>query len=457
MPTGRVFKRPGKAGIISRLLPFTDLSLNVPVPSRPVRPSACPGLLRIVQALDGGICRIKLPGGVLGAGQASALAAAAQRYASGVLEATNRANVQVRGVGAEAGALQQALLQAGLGPAHPGGDDVRNLMLSPLAGIDPQQALDARPLAAQLLRLLEGDTRYHALSAKFALQLDGGEALACLDHPHDVWLSPLLLGGQWHWGVGLASSPAQGTMVVALPLGEALAGVAAVLGRFLALAGSDHTRMRPLLDAIGLEAFLAPLGLRRVTHSGPRRASGGRLGVYPQAQAGTVAVCAQFELGRFHAAPLHALAQLCRRWGCGALHLTPWQGLLIPGIAQAHADRVQAELRTLGLLVDAEAPLAAMLACSGASGCAKGQADTKADARRLAMLLAPPRPVHLSGCPRACAAAHVAPFTLLAVAPGRYDLFIRDAAQPGLGRLRARELTLQAAASLLNGLPRSDT
>ncbi|MDH0099469.1 precorrin-3B synthase, partial [Pseudomonas sp. GD04158] len=30
-----------------------------------IRPSACPGLLRIVPALDGGICRIKLPGGVL--------------------------------------------------------------------------------------------------------------------------------------------------------------------------------------------------------------------------------------------------------------------------------------------------------------------------------------------------------------------------------------------------------
>ena len=35
-----------------------------------IRPSACPGLLRIVPALDGGICRIKLPGGVLRSAQA---------------------------------------------------------------------------------------------------------------------------------------------------------------------------------------------------------------------------------------------------------------------------------------------------------------------------------------------------------------------------------------------------
>ena len=35
------------------------------------RPSACPGLWRIVSARDGGICRIKLPGGLLLAEQGS--------------------------------------------------------------------------------------------------------------------------------------------------------------------------------------------------------------------------------------------------------------------------------------------------------------------------------------------------------------------------------------------------
>ncbi|MEG1456771.1 MAG: precorrin-3B synthase, partial [Comamonas sp.] len=44
------------------------------------RPSACPGLWRIVSALDGGICRIKLPGGLLLADQADAVAAAAERF-----------------------------------------------------------------------------------------------------------------------------------------------------------------------------------------------------------------------------------------------------------------------------------------------------------------------------------------------------------------------------------------
>jgi hypothetical protein len=54
--------------------------------------------------------------------------------------------------------------------------------------------------------------------------------------------------------------------------------------------------------------------------------------------------------------------------------------------------------------------------------------------------------VHLSGCPRSCAVAHVAPATLLACAPGRYDLYLRDARQPGFGALRATNLTLKKQA-----------
>ena len=157
-----------------------------------LRPSACPGLWRVVPARDGGICRVKLPGGLLTSAQARAVAEAARLYGSGVLELTNRSNLQLRGVREECQApLVQHLLAAGLGPRHPAADDVRNLLLSPAAGRDRSAHLDTPPLAGRLLALLENTPELHALSAKFALQLDGGEALAMLDHPHDLWLSAL--------------------------------------------------------------------------------------------------------------------------------------------------------------------------------------------------------------------------------------------------------------------------
>jgi precorrin-3B synthase len=63
-------------------------------------------LWRIVAARDGGICRIKLPGGLLLADQAEAVADAAERFAGGVIEATNRANLQIRGIGSHRGLVE---------------------------------------------------------------------------------------------------------------------------------------------------------------------------------------------------------------------------------------------------------------------------------------------------------------------------------------------------------------
>jgi precorrin-3B synthase len=462
--------RSAKAGIIPRLtlmrlfpLPIGD-HLNQPAPlsssASTVRPSACPGLLRVVHALDGGLCRVKLPGGVLRADQADAVAWAAERFGSGVIEATNRANLQIRGIGGEAAALAEGLLAAGLGPRIAAADDVRNLMLSPAAGIDRQQLFDTRAMAARILESLESRPRLHQLSAKFAVQLDGGEGLAMLDHHHDLWLSPLRQDGDWLLAVGLAGSPVDGSRL-AVPLDQGHGLVMAVLEGFLEVATAEQSRMRDLLAEADADRLLRgflqnsgvtvqPVDFRRA----PALAE--PLGLHPQAQPGQVYVGAAAPLGRLDPPMLRAVAELARRFGDGSLRFTPWQGVLLPYITAADGPAVAAGLAAAGWLTDPAQPLAQLLACTGSAGCAKGLADTKTDARRLSGLLAIARPVHLSGCPRSCAAAHVAPVTLLAVGQGHYDLYLRDATRQGFGTLHARHLSLDAAATLL-GRSRSDT
>jgi len=439
--------------------------LNERLPTTAIRPSACPGLLRIVPALDGGICRIKLAGGVIGADQAHAVARAADRHAGGVIEATNRANLQIRGIGEQHAALIGELLDAGLGPTTAAGDDVRNLMLSPSAGIDRQLLIDTRPLAEQILATLQTHTRFQELSAKFAVQLDGGEALAMLEHPHDLWLSALPLGDQAYLAFGLAGCPANDPPLAAVPLAKGHALVVAVLELFLDLARPEQTRMRHLLTEVSSAEFLRQLVQRlafepAAVPSWQRSAAPGLLhiGTYPQRQPGRVYIGAVAPLGRLDASMLDGVARLARDFGDASLRLTPWQGLLLPNIRVEDAATVTAHLQHLGLLCDSADTLARLIACSGSSGCGKGLADTKADARALALRLqGRPQGVHLSGCTRSCAAAHVAPATLLAVSPGHYDLYFRDAAHPGFGRLHARDLTIEAAGVLLAARSRSNT
>ncbi len=444
---------PDKAGIIPRLYPSTGSPVNPTPAVNTLRPSACPGLLRIVQALDGGICRVKLAGGSLTAAQANAVADAAQAYAGGVIEATNRANLQIRGIGAEQDALIAMLLAAGLGPSNAAGDDVRNLMLSPSAGIDPQMLFDTRPLAAQILATLDSHPRFHQLSAKFAVQLDGGEALAMLEHHHDLWLSAFVREGQTLLAFGLAGCPGLNAPVAAVPLDQGHALVVAVLEAFLDLATPEQTRMRHL----AVDKLLSRLSLPLLSAQGFKRPAGGALlhiGSYPQPRKNQFYVAAVAPLGRLDSRMLQGAAQLACEYGDGTLRFTPWQGVLLPNIARPGA--VTDRLGQLGFLCSIEQPLARMIACTGSSGCGKGLADTKADAVQLATLQ-PGVEVHLSGCPRSCAAAHTAPVTLLAVSPGHYDLYFRDAAHPGFGRLHARTLSIEAAGALLRARPRSNT
>ncbi|TBU92074.1 precorrin-3B synthase [Phytopseudomonas dryadis] len=438
------------------------------VPSAALRPSACPGLLRIVQAKDGGICRIKLACGRLEAAQAERLAEAANRHAGGVIEATNRANLQIRGIRAGTeDALIAELLEAGLGPASAGADDVRNLMVSPAAGLDPAALVDVSPLAAQVLATLENTPRLHALSPKFALLLDGGERLAMLEHPHDIWLSAMHLEGRTVYAFGLAGCPPvaadDAPALAAVPEAHAHDLVLALLDLFLELATPEQTRMRHLLVTHSPSELLQRLGERLgdvlLTADDWRRgpaAPQAHIGIGAQRQTGRLHVGGVPPLGRLEADQLLGLAALARRLGDGSLRLTPWQSVLLPNVAASDAEAVLQGLQRLGLICTAEHPLAHLIACTGSAGCAKGLADTKGDARQLAERLAcaSARPgIHLSGCSRSCAAAHRAPLTLLAVAEGRYDLFARRADSSDFGQPLARHLSLEEAGDLLASLP----
>jgi precorrin-3B synthase len=419
-------------------------------------------LLRVVQALDGGICRIKLSGGSIQARQAIAVAHAAEQHASGVIEATNRANLQIRGIGHEQSALIDALLAAGLGPQSAAGDDVRNLMLSPSAGIDRQMLVDTRALAQQILATVQQHERFHDLSAKFAVQLDGGEGLAMLEHPHDLWLSAYKRDGEPWLAFGLAGCPTDAPAgAVALADGHRL--VVATLDLFLELARAEQTRMRHLLAEHPSEDFLRRLSERVPIEAvaGWRRASvteALRIGAHSQADAGLSYVGAVPPLGRLDPTMLRGAAELAEKFGDASLRFTPWQSLLLPNVQHGQVAQVIRHLEQLGLLCEAGQPLSRLIACTGSNGCGKGLADTKADALQLAALLqryGHVLNVHLSGCSRSCAAAHIAPVTLLAVTPGHYDLYFRDAAQPGFGALHARNLTIDAVGALLDARSRS--
>ena len=355
--------------------------------------------------------------------------------AFGAIDATNRANLQLRGIrDGAADALTRALLEAGLGPpvdatsnaaadaaALAASDDVRNVLLSPLAGHDPAALVDSRALAAPLFDMLARELRRGELSPKFSIQLDGGESVAALDHPHDIWLAAWRRGdGAVRVAAGLAGCPPVAhddpPASVDVAPDQAAALVRALLLAFLDLAPADVTRMRALLATCGERALLeraqhylpfplvadpALAGWRR-TCTDPTL----RFGVRPSLDAARCNVGAQFVLGRLDATQLERLAALAESDGDGTLSMTPWQRRIpasrIARTRTGHARCARVarpRLRVVGPAGDArrDAPAAR----------AARRAPTH-DARALAARIGHAVDVHLTGCERHCALPHPA-------------------------------------------------
>nr|WP_312968224.1 precorrin-3B synthase [Brucella intermedia] len=425
--------------------------------AQPDRRNACPGLSRMVMAKDGGIARIKLKLGRLSADQARSIAVIAERFDAGAIELSIRSNIQLRGIAPEHwDNVVAALHDAGLGAENSGADDIRNVMVSPTAGIDRGQIADVTELASSALDTLQANEAFYALSPKFSLQIDGGEDCAMVSHPGDIWLSAM---DRKTYAFGLASSPdkpALGTIDArhALPFIEAL------LHRFLHQ--GSFARMKHLFEIISPSQFLADLEreLPFPIHSAngwKRKVPMAFSHLGPNGQRdGSTYIGAMPLMGRLTPRQLSALADLSES-GKGELRLTPWQGVILPYVSESGVIDLTQKLRLLGLEVTAEAPHARLRACSGSSGCASALADTQTDGGKLATRLSPgTSSVHITGCAKSCAALAPLPHTLLARSAGRYDLytqepFPQDGAGPSrFGRLLATDITIDQAAHLLN-------
>jgi precorrin-3B synthase len=140
------------------------------------RPDRCPGVLRPWVADDGGLVRVRVPGGRVPVAALAALGRVSEEYGDGRVHATARANLQVRGLPLVDGALPAEVVAAveatGLLPsrAH---DLARNVLCSPLSGVVGGLA-DLRPVVAALDAEICESAALAGLPGRFLFVLDDG-------------------------------------------------------------------------------------------------------------------------------------------------------------------------------------------------------------------------------------------------------------------------------------------
>ena len=390
--------------------------MTTPAPARD-RVDACPGALQTHPAADGGLARVRVPGGALTAGQLGALAAAARDLGDGHLEMTSRGNLQLRGLadGAET-ELGDRLAAAGLLPSATH-ERVRNVLASTLSGRDGGGPVDVRPWVRALDAGLCADPQLADLPGRYLATLDDGRGdvsglggdvgLLALD----AGTVALLLAGT---DSGLRASPDD---AVAL----ALAATRAFLDERAAQGGTAW-RLAELTDGPaqvttrlrhpGVHPVADPdprhggqQGPRLVGQEGPRLVgqhggqSGGPVGAVAQVD-GRTALVGTVPLGRLSAGQVELLARLA-----DDVQLTPWRSVVVTDLAEESVEDAAVALHRTGIVFDADSPWLQVTTCAGRPGCAKSRADVRADAR--AAVAAGTLPgngarQHWAGCERRC-------------------------------------------------------
>ncbi|MGI5430713.1 precorrin-3B synthase [Streptomyces sp. CA-179760] len=359
----------------------------------PDRDDACPGTLRLHAADDGALARVRIPGGVLTVAQAETLVDVAERLGDGDLHLTSRGNAQLRGLpDGSAGELAELLDAAGLLPSR-GHERVRNIVASPLSGLDGQGVLDVRPWLTALDAALCASEAAQALSGRFLFALDDGRGdVAGLGA--DVTVRATVGGG---------AELALGAAGEALHVGaeEAARAALAAAETFLEAARTSGARGwrvdelplsgDELLDAVGLR-----LRADRIDHERRDRETGRTPGPPPGVLGAGLSV--HVPLGRLSAHQWRELTHVAD----GELRLTPWRGVVLP-TQRTDPDQSLTRLAATGLVTDPGSPWLRVGACIGSPGCAKSRADVRTDAAEALDAIGPSGlPLYWSGCERRC-------------------------------------------------------
>lgn len=348
--------------------------------SRTRQQDACPGALQTHRAADGALARIRLPGGMVTAGQLGALAAAATEFGSATLELTGRGNVQIRGI-TDTGAVARAVAAAGLLPSS-SHERVRNIVSSPLSGRAGGLA-DVRGWVGDLDEALCADPALAGLPGRFWFSLDDGRA--------DVSTLAADAGVQV-LDDGVALLLAGHDTGVRLEAGEAVPTLVTLARRFVAIR-ENAWRVAELKDSSALlEGFDAVADVRLPIGDTAHPP----VGWLPQDD-GRVALGAAVPLGVLTARQAEFVAAIE-----APVVVTPWRSLLICDLDEGVADTALRVLPPLGLVFDDTSDWLRVSACVGSPGCERSRADVRADAARAVRAGTPTGQVHFVGCERAC-------------------------------------------------------
>jgi precorrin-3B synthase len=414
------------------------------------RRGACPALSAPMQTGDGLLVRLNPVSGGLSPRLLIGIAQSALRHGNGIMEVTARGSLQVRGLTAESALLLATEVDA-LGIAVRIGVPVET---GPLAGIDPREIADPRPLAERIRAAIEEVGLAARLGPKVSVIVDGGGQLTMDAVTADVRLKAVQAGNGIAWSVSVA-----GDGRTARPLAtvgdHAATDIAVAALRMVAEKGRDaHARdlserqfrslagwhsvappsvlpdISPTRGEIGRPAASSLLTTFEIDEirddsviSPPEGEMSGRteggasrkpIGLFPLA-CDTFTLGIALPYGSMPADKIINLAQSALALGTSEIRLAPGRALLFLGQPAAATQPLQHTASTLGFIIIPTDPRTRIAACPGTPACASGRIATRDIAEAVAAENAGilDFTLHISGCAKGCAHPGAAALTIV--------------------------------------------
>jgi sulfite reductase (ferredoxin) len=372
--------------------------------------------------------RIGIPNGILSAAQLRVIGGLAHKYARNLADITVRQCIQLHWLTIESLPEVVDVLDAiGLSPKGACGDVGRNVTGCPLAGVAADELIDSSPLAAEISRLLSGNSEFYNLPRKFKVSVTGCPSWCSHPEINDIALTATKSGGRLGYslrvGGGLSKEPHLAVRLNAFVLpDQAVRVTRAVAEIFREQQGLRENRAQARMKYMFLkegwtaESFLAELQSRlefTLLPAAPEQVPDDiyrdHTGIHPQRQLGLSYVGASVLRGRLSGEQLQASAELAERFGSGALRTTVSQNLLFVDIPNNKTAELARELGQIELQVDGSSFWRGAVACTGTEFCKLAITETKGFTRWIVDELEERLPefdqqlrLHVTGCPNGC-------------------------------------------------------
>lgn len=374
--------------------------------------------------------RVKVPGGRVTNQQLRAFSAIVRDYARGVADITTRQTFQMHWLTIEqAPDIMERLGKVGLGVLAglfgPCGDICRNIVSSPLAGIDPDEVIDVRPLVDEASHYFATKPEYADMPRKYKLGIFGHRSAGQVEincaSLYGVKRSDGEVGYGLTVGGGLSTEPhlAQDVGVFLAPeqAMEVLEGVTKIYRDHGYRKNRKHARYKYLVADWGAEKYRQVLedeylGYKlRDAEPLPGTIPGyqDKLGIYLQKD-GKYCVGVPVVAGRITADQLDAVANVAQEFADGEIRLTVMQSFYIPNVPQEKTEDVKTRLAAIGLPLELSAVTKGVVACTGIEFCNLAVVETKERAKTMVNLIDEGVKwnaseffrINVNGCPNSC-------------------------------------------------------